>query len=398
MRLLVLVDTYVPARISAALQMHDFCRELVAQGHEPTVVVPAPELDAPTRRERVDGVDVLRVRAPRTKDIGHVRRALAEATLSLVLRRGIRASALRTQRWDGVVWYSPSIFLGPLARHLMRRDGCQGYLILRDLFPDWAVDAGLLRRGLAWRVFKNVERYQYRVATVIGVQTPANVALVARDAPPGARIEVLNNWLAEPRRAISRFDVGASTLAGRTLFVYAGNMGAAQGMDILLDLARELRDDPAVGFVFIGRGSETERLRARARDEHLSNVLFVDEVAADEIPAILEHAHVGLIALDPRHTTHNIPGKFITYLRAGLPVLARVNAGNDLQGVIDQEGVGRAVGGDDLESLVRHARELASEVQTRDVMSARARALAQRDYSPAGVVAQVIAGLQPPRA
>src|SRR5688572_9652862 len=113
MRLLVAVDTYVPARVSGALQMHDFARELVAQGHEPTVLVPSEAPAPAVAIERVDGVEVVRVRCPRTKDVAHSRRAVAEALLPYALLRGLARSALRAERWDGVVWYSPTIFLGP---------------------------------------------------------------------------------------------------------------------------------------------------------------------------------------------------------------------------------------------------------------------------------------------
>ncbi|HEY0180356.1 MAG TPA: glycosyltransferase [Dokdonella sp.] len=305
-------------------------------------------------------------------------------------------SALAGERWDGVVWYSPTIFFGPLVRALKRRCGCRAYLILRDLFPDWAVDAGVMRRGLAYRFFKRVERYQYRRADVIGVQTPANVPLVERTlAGRGARprIEVLNNWQSASLRRRASVDPEATALAGRTLFAYTGNMGAAQDMDGLLDLAERLRARRDIGFLFVGRGSEAARLRARADADRLDNVLFLDEIDSAEVPALLERCQVGLIALDPRHTTHNIPGKLLTYLRAGLPVLARINPGNDLEALIEREDVGRVCVGDDPERLQRHAEELASDAALRAAMSVRCRALAEREFSSAAAATQVVHGL-----
>ena len=111
---------------------------------------------------------------------------------------------------------------------------------MRDLFPAWAVDAGVMRKGgLAYRFFKWVEQFQYRQADVIGVQTPSNAALVGRDAPAGTRIEVLHNWLSPPGET---FDEAPSLahLQGRINFVYAGNMGVAQDMDGFVTLALSL--------------------------------------------------------------------------------------------------------------------------------------------------------------
>ena len=393
MRVLVIVDTYVPARISGALQMRDLCRELVSQGHTPTVIVPAPDQSQPWLIERLDGVEVLRVRTLQTKDVGMVRRGLSECLLPFSMLLGLSRSPLAKVRWDGVVWYSPTIFFGPMVRWLKRRSGSRGYLILRDLFPDWAVDAGLMRKGAVYRFFKWVERYQYASADVIGVQTPANLGFVQVDSRGGARIEVLNNWLAAPALLPAGINLADSPLAGRTIFVYTGNMGAAQGMDCLIDLATALRSRADVGFLFVGRGSEVGRLRGVAAARGLDRVVFLDEIDSDRIPGLLAQCHVGLIALDPRHTTHNIPGKLLTYLHAGLPVLARINVGNDLEGLIHSEGIGHVVAGDDALQLRNYAQSLADSPEARTEMSRRGLVTARRLFSPAAVVRQVVQGL-----
>jgi glycosyltransferase involved in cell wall biosynthesis len=394
MRVLIIVDTYVPARISGALQMHDLAVEFVRQGHRPTVLVPAPELDRAWVIDNLNGVEVLRVKALRTKDVGYVRRAMAELLLPFSLYRGLSRSPLAREPWGGVIWYSPTIFLGPIVHWLKRRGGIRSYLILRDLFPDWAVDAGIMRRGLAYRLFKLVERYQYKVADVIGAQTPGNVPLIEVTAAGGsARIEVLDNWLSEPGDGVRHISLRATVLAGKTIFVYAGNMGPAQGMDCLLELARDMVDRSDAGFLFVGRGSEVGRLREYVVRHDLRHVMFMDEIDSKAIPALLAQCHVGLIALDPRHTTHNIPGKFLTYLRAGLPVLARINAGNDLKQIIEAEGVGYVCVGGAAHQLHQLAANLLNTPGLLTKMAVRGRLLASKRYSSAVAVKQIVAGI-----
>lgn len=391
MRLLLVADTYPPARISGALQMRDLAHALAAQGHRPLVLVPATH-EALPGMDTMDGVQVLRVRALRTKDVPYWRRTLAELALPWILLRGLRCSAQRDERWDGLVWYSPTIFLGPLAKAIRRGYRCRSYLIVRDLFPDWAVDAGVMRKeGLPYRLFKAIERFQYRQADVIGVQTPANAPLVAKDAPVGTRIEVLHNWLSPPLRQDDAASVSLGALEGRINFVYAGNMGVAQDMDAFVELARHMTDRADVGFLFIGRGSETQRLKRAA--EALPNLLVLDEIAPEALPALLARCHVGIVALHPAHGTHNIPGKLLTYLHAGLPVLARVNANNDLMQLVEQEGIGLAVGGDDAALLHAHASRLVDAHDQRKEMGARGRVLAERMFSPRSAAAQVAAAL-----
>ena len=175
MRLALIADAYPPMRTSGAVQLRDLSLELVRQGHQLTVMIPDSKLDQPWTLEETNGVQVLRLKSPPTKDVGLVRRTLNEFLMPAAMLRNFRKSPLAGVTWDGVVWYAPSIFLGPVAQALKKASGCRSYLIVRDIFPQWALDMGLMRRSLPYLFFKTVERHQYSVADVIGVQTPGNL-------------------------------------------------------------------------------------------------------------------------------------------------------------------------------------------------------------------------------
>lgn len=394
MRIALIAIAYPPDRSSVAVQMRDLAAELTAQGHEAIMLVPDTTINGSWSLERLDGVQVLRLRALPSRDRNYVWRTIAELVMPWAMLRGLKKSPLRSQRWDAVVWYSPSIFFAPLVRSLKRTSNCRSYLILRDIFPEWMVDLGLLKRGLAYRFLKRIERQQHEAADIIGIQAPSNQKYVSHLEPrPGVTLEVLWNWLAPARDAGCSVDLSTTVLAGRTIFAYAGNMGVAQDMDIFIDLAARLQRRSDIGFLFVGRGSEAARLRATAASRGLTNTLFRDEIDPLEIPGLLAQCHVGLLALDPRHKTHNIPGKFLTYLQAGLPVLARVNPNNDLVRLIEGERVGRVDLDFSLESLERHAEFLADNPSERESMGVRGRALAERLFSPAVAARQIVSAL-----
>ena len=394
MRIALIADTFPPLRTSGAVQLRDLSREFARQGHQLTVLLPASDLDRDWELQNADGVEVLRLRAPRTKDIGYVRRTLGELLMPFAMLRNLRKSPLARQKWDGVVWYAPSIFHGPLASALKRASGCKGYLIIRDIFPEWAVDMGLMGRGLPYRFFDAVARYQYSVADVIGVQTPGNLAYFENWRQlPGRTLEVLQNWLGEPAKKPCAIRVDATLLAGRKVFVYAGNMGVAQGMDRVLDLAERLLHRPDVGFLFVGRGSDAARLKTTAQARGLSNVVFFDEIDPDEIPDLYAQCSVGIVALDPRHQSHNIPGKFLTYIQSGLPVLANVNAGNDLAALIRREQVGQVCESNDVEQLARMAETLLNQIAADGALPARCSQLFARQFSVEQAVCQILTAL-----
>ncbi len=374
--------------------MRDMAREFAAQGHEPVMLVPDGTLKQPWALETMDGIQVLRLRTQPIRDINYLWRTVNEFVLPWAMLRGIRKSPLKSWRWDAVVWYSPSIFFGPLVSALKRESNCRSYLILRDIFPEWAVDLGLLKRGFAYRVFKRIERQQHDAADVIGIQAPSNREYLTHlEREHKVPVEVLWNWLAPAPDKGCSIDVASTPLAGRTIFVYAGNMGVAQGVDVLLDLAVRLKDRRDIGFLFVGRGSEVPRLRAAIADRALENTLFYDEIDSEEIPGLLSQCDVGLLVLDPRHRTHNIPGKFLAYLQHGLLVLARINPNNDLVGLIETEGVGRVDRGGTLDSLQELAESMADDWVENESMSARGRALAQRLFSPTTAVKQIVDSL-----
>lgn len=394
MRIALIADTFPPMRTSGAVQLRDLSREFVRQGHSLTAFLPSPDQSAPWSLEEFDGVQVLRLKAPRTKDIGYVRRTLGELMMPFAMLRQFRKSPLANEQWDGVVWYAPSIFHGPLAKALKKISGCKGYLIIRDIFPEWAVDMGLMGRSLPYWFFAAVARYQYSVADVIGVQTPGNSGYFEKwREQPGRQLEVLQNWLDKPALACCPIRVNETSFAGRKLFVYAGNMGLAQGMDILLDLAELLRGRTDVGFLFVGRGSESARLKGLAKDRKLDNVLFYDEIHPDEIPDLYAQCSAGIVALDPRHKLHNIPGKFLTYMQSGLPVLANINAGNDLAQMIRDEQVGQVCESNRVDDLVQCANQLLEQIELDAPMPSRCRSLFEREFAVEKTVRQLVAAL-----
>ncbi len=395
MRIALISDHYPPLRTSGANQLRDLSRELCLQGHDIVPLIIAGHIKKDWAQERVDEINVTYLRSINTRDVSFIHRAIAESLFSSFFLRNLMKSPHASTRFDAIVWYSPTIFLGHAVNRLKARDNCRTYLILRDLFPEWAVDMGLLGRGIPYHYFKAVEAHQYAQADVIGVQSESNLGyLKAWSARPGRRAEVLQNWLSGESQQGCSIRITDTPLKTRKVFVYAGNMGVAQGMDRVINLAAALRERHDVGFLFVGRGTETDRLRRQAKERGLSNVLFHDEIPSEEIPGLYAQCHFGLVALDPRHKTHNLPGKFLTYMRAGLPVLASINPGNDLAALIEDERVGRASVDPTGADLPQLALEMLTAAGSADPTSGRCKELFGRLFSPAAAAGQILRGLR----
>ena len=150
----VIADSYYPARTSAAAQLKDLAIEFNKQGISPLVIIPDSGLNQAWKLEVLNGVRVLRLKSLKTKDVGYIRRAVAEFFMPYFMWIRYLMSPLSGEKLDGVIWYSPTIFWAPFVKRLKRNSSCRSYLILRDIFPEWALDLGLMRQGLAYRFFK----------------------------------------------------------------------------------------------------------------------------------------------------------------------------------------------------------------------------------------------------
>jgi glycosyltransferase involved in cell wall biosynthesis len=390
---MIVADAYPPMRTSCAVQMYDLGQALIKAGHQVTMIFPVVAQTEKVRIQMQDGVRLVQVHALQTKDVNYVQRFFAELINPFLMWHHLKRQAKFTDMHvNGLIWYSPTIFWGPLIKRLKRHFRVPAYLILRDIFPDWAIDLGVIKKGPIYLFLKLVEAHQYRQANTIGVQSPNNLEyFIQRHPQLKNKTQVLWNWAGKlDIKKPCSINLATSSLAGRAICIYAGNMGVAQGVEVLFSLAASLKHETNLGFVFVGRGSETASLRARMHAENLTNVLLFDEINHDEIPSLYVQCDIGLLSLDLRHRTHNIPGKLITYLHSGLPVFGLVNPGNDLLDMTQEVKIGFVTDNPDLMVLKEQLERLVQQMECDTEIHNRCQAEACRLFSVNVVQKQIV--------
>lgn len=390
MKILLITDTFPPLRTSGAVQLRDLVRFFNSEGHKVTVMMPFAEQEKTFQLEDWEGNQLLRLKCPPIKDISYIRRTLGESLMPWVMYNNFKKSVLASEQWDGLIFYSPSIFFGSLVSKMKAQIKTKSYLILRDIFPEWALDMKLMRKGLIYTYFKWIANKQYCSADVIGVQTRGNLPYVQLWEKKNKKLEILPNWLNPLINNGCSINFSNTKLKGRKIIVYAGNMGVAQGMGELLEWIYTLDQELDLGFAFVGRGSLVPEIRKSIDEKRLSHIELFDEIDPDEIPGLYEQAHIGLLSLDRKHMSHNIPGKFISYMHAGLPVLACINANNDLNDLIMNEEVGYAHTEINREELNQSLYKITNNTELRLRYSQNARKLADKMFSTKVVGNQII--------
>lgn len=385
MRLALIIDDYLPHSTRVGAKMfHELAIELTRRGHQVTVVTPEFRSNALITVDHLDGVTIWRFKSGPIKDIGKISRAINESLLSLRAWKAIQQS-VKPDTFDGVVYYSPSIFWGSLVKKIKKRCHCSAYLILRDLFPQWVIDAGMLRQGSIFeKYFRIFEKYSYQQADRIGLMSEKNLEIFQVENK-GFPCEVLRNWADVAPNNFLNEEIPSLreklNLKNKIIYFYGGNIGHAQDMANLMRLARNMSNHEDAHFLFVGQGDEVELINNLAREWRLSNFTYLPSVSQSEFKCILNEVDVGLFSLSSRHTAHNFPGKLLGYMVQSLPIIGSVNVGNDLFDIVNDHSAGYIhINGED-DKLLASAERLCKDQSLRSSLGENAYILLKEQFS-----------------
>jgi glycosyltransferase involved in cell wall biosynthesis len=329
--------------------------------------------------------------------VSRVRRAINETLLSRAAWKALRTH-LKNHSHDLIVYYSPSIFWGPLVRKLKKLWACPSYLILRDIFPQWAIDSGILSENSpVTKFFRYFEQVNYRAANVIALQSAGDLQRFQKYCPEGAQLDLLYNWAAD----VSATSIGNTYrdklgLHDKVVYFYGGNIGHAQNMLNLVCLAKNMRSEEKAHFVFAGTGDEVDLVQHEIEREGLDNLTLLPPVPQEDYHAMLNEFDVGLFSLHPSHTTNNFPGKLLGYMQAQKPILGSINKNNDLKSVVENADAGLiTVNGDD-QGLLANALAFLRNETLRKQTGICARQLLESTFSVKGAADHILSMYLPP--
>lgn len=275
-------------------------------------------------------------------------------------------SLFKKRRPDVVMAMSPPLTLGLVAWLTARLRRARFVFNVQDIFPDVAVEVGAISNRHVIRLLAGLERFVYRRAdalTVLSEDLRANVE--SKLAPTrttrhrGVEVRVIPNFVdtkrirPQARENAYRSEFGLGT---RTVFMYAGNLGISQPLELMIETARELVERDDVVFVLNGDGSRRAHLESLARG--LNNVVFVDYQPSARLAEVLAAADVGVIALHQGLARSSVPSKLYSILAAGRAVLASVDLGTEVANLVSSQGAGIVVVPDDQAAFTAGVLEL----------------------------------------
>lgn len=399
MHLALVIDDYLPHSTRVGAKMfHELAREIRLQGHHITLITPHFDKNKPRFiHDTFDGVKTWRFYSGPVKDVGKVTRAINETLLSHNAWRAIKGQ-VEEDTFDGVVYYSPSIFFGSLVSKIKQRCKCSSYLILRDFFPQWAIDSDLITEGsLIERYFRFFENKSYQTANMIGVMSQRNLDIFNQNTANRFSSSILRNWASLTPHQISDGAIDLRNqlgLSDEVIYFYGGNIGHAQDMTNLMRLVKSMQQYDNAHFLFVGQGDEVELIQDLALQWELRNFSYLPSVNQDEFKDILTQVDVGLFSLAAEHSAHNFPGKLLGYMVQSLPILGSVNQGNDLMDLVNESSAGLiTINGDD-ELFLANAKKLYESSAFRTQIGKAGYQLLEKEFAVSSIAGTIVAFLE----
>lgn len=397
MNLLVLCPHFAPDSAPTGEVMTSIAEELAARGHRLHVVTALPwyqhhAIEAAWRgawvrndEERVGRIT--RVNPFPTDKRNLPARALAFAGFTALAGATALLSPVRP---DAVLAMSPPLTLGLAGWAVARARRAPFVFNIQDVFPDVAVELGLIKNPLVIKTASWLERFAYSrsdAVTVLSDDLRDNVAAKLGGTRP-ERVRVIPNFVDTrrivpgPKENAYRAEHG---LSGKTVVMYAGNVGFSQSLDLLLAAAAALAHDPDIVFVVNGGGSARETLQRQAAGQ--ANVRFVGSQPKERLAEVLAAADIHVVPLRRGLARASVPSKLYSILAAGRPIVASVDPGTEVSSVLERAGAGVSVPPGDPEAFTKAIAHLAAEPREAARMGANGRDFIENWASPTVVAA-----------
>jgi len=327
----------------------DLMRKFRDEGHNVTIVSTVERrFKKSTRLIEDNGINILRVKTLNLQKTNVIEKGIGSIIMEYQFCNAIKKRLSRIQ-FNLVLYSTPPITFTKVIKTIKKRDSAKSYLLLKDIFPQNAVDLGMMKDGGVWhKFFKKKEKDLYMVSDYIGCMSPANVEYVKNhntDILPEKiemcpnSISLTNNQITEDTKSAirERYKIPTENIM---VFIYGGNLGKPQGLDFLLQVLKSNNNKTDRFFVIVGSGTEYSKVEQWFRTYRFSNAILIPALPKEEYDQIVRICDVGLIFLDPCFTIPNYPSRLLSYLENKMPVIAATDAVSDIGKIAEENHYG----------------------------------------------------------
>ena len=360
-RIIFLTMSREPANINSRGIYPDLLRKFRDEGFEVYIVMPHERsLGKPTELRDENGVHILGVKSLNLQKTTTIEKGIGQILVESQYKSAIK-KYLNDVKFDLILYSTPPITFPKVIAFLKKQNPhAITYLLLKDIFPQNAVDLGMMAKtgvkGQLYKFFRNKERKMYELSDYIGCMSPANVDFLLKHNPEidAKRVEVAPNSiaLAYGLQLNSLEDEGQQKAASlsirkkhdlpidKPIFIYGGNLGKPQGIDYLIKCLDANKNRNDCYFVVVGSGTEYPRLEVWYNANLNLNVKLMKGLPKADYDLLVRSCDVGMIFLDHRFTIPNYPSRLLSYLEYKMPVVCATDVNTDIGKIAEENGYG----------------------------------------------------------
>lgn len=343
----------------------DLLRKFREEGHDITIVTPLERrLGISTNTFDVDGIRILQVKTLNITKSHFIEKGVATLSIEYQYLRAIK-KYLKDTQFDLLLYSTPPITFEKVINYIKKRDNAYAYLLLKDIFPQNAVDMKMMKKGgLLHRFFERKEKRLYRISDTIGCMSPANVDFIIKNNPEIDKSKVVVNpnsieplyieYSLEEKNAVkAKYNLPLD----KKIFVYGGNLGVPQGIDFLIETIEQLKE-PQAHILIVGSGTQFPKLKNWFDTHKPSNATLLSGLPKNDYDELLAACDIGMIFLHKNFLIPNFPSRLLTYIEMKKPVLAATDVNTDIGKIIEDAGCGYWAESGDIDGIQNKIKQL----------------------------------------
>ncbi len=324
----------------------DLMECFIQHGHQVIIVTPYERRQGKsTQCYEVDGATFLAVKTLNIQKSNIIEKGLGTLLIGWQYKRAIKKYFGET-KIDLVTYSTPPITLASVVVYVKEKYCAKSYLQLKDIFPQNAVDLGIIKENsIIHRFFLKKEKALYDISDYIGCMSPANVQYVLHHNPTiqPVKVGICPNSIAikdhpEVDKIATRKRYGLPV--NKPVFLYGGNLGKPQGIGFLVKCLKRVLNRLDCFFLIVGSGTDAHLVDEFIEQERPTNITKIGFLPKEEYYQVVASCDIGLIFLDNRFTIPNFPSRLLPYLEYKIPVICASDINTDLKDVIIDNGFG----------------------------------------------------------
>lgn len=329
---------------------NDVMRRFRNDGHKVYIVCTVERrIGNKTYLNEEGGVKILHVKTLNLQKTNIVEKGLGQLSIEILFKRAVKKYFTNVQ-FDLILYSTPPITFTKVIEYAKKANPkAMSYLLLKDIFPQNAVDMGMLKKsgvsGLLYTMFRKKEKKLYELSDYIGCMSPANVKYVIEHNPSvdSSKVEIAPNSVELIERD-EPVDTSVLTKYGiptdKPIFIYGGNLGISQGIPFLIECLEANADRGDCHFIVVGSGTYYQKLEDWYKVRAPKAVTVMKGLHKEEYDKLVRVCQVGLIFLDYHFTIPNFPSRLLSYLECKMPVLCATDPNCDMGVMAEENGFG----------------------------------------------------------